>query len=151
LTDPILASRVSAALASSGLAADELCLELTESALMDDADLALTALRGLKSLGVRLAIDDFGTGYSSLAYLRRFPIDAVKIDRSFVTGLGSRGEDGAIVTAVLGLAKALGLTAIAEGVEEVGQRDELVRLGCLAAQGYLFAPPRPADEVIQLA
>jgi diguanylate cyclase (GGDEF)-like protein/PAS domain S-box-containing protein len=150
LTDPLLAERVAAALDASGVAADELCLELTESALMDDADLSLTALRSLKQLGVRLAIDDFGTGYSSLAYLRRFPIDAVKIDRSFVSGLGSRGEDGAIVTAVLGLTRALGLTAIAEGVEEIGQRDELVRLGCGAAQGYLFSPPRPADDIIRL-
>ena len=150
LTDPLLADRVAAALDASGVSPDELCLELTESALMDDADLSLSALRSLKRLGVRLAIDDFGTGYSSLAYLRRFPIDAVKIDRSFVSGLGSRGEDSAIVTAVLGLTRALGLTAIAEGVEETVQRDELVRLGCAAAQGFLFAPPRPADEVIRL-
>ena len=150
LIDLRLPERVSAALNASGLMPDELCLELTESALMDDADLSLVALRSLKALGVRLAIDDFGTGYSSLAYLRRFPIDAVKIDRSFVTGLASRAEDRAIVTAVLGLTRALGLTAIAEGVEEVGQRDELVRLGCPSAQGYLFSPPRPQDDLIQL-
>jgi diguanylate cyclase (GGDEF)-like protein/PAS domain S-box-containing protein len=150
LADPLLPDRVQAALAESGLAPEELCLELTESALMDDADLSLSALRSLKSIGVKLAIDDFGTGYSSLAYLRRFPIDAVKIDRSFVSGLGSRAEDGAIVTAVLGLTRALGLIAIAEGVEQGEQRDELVRLGCAAAQGYLFSPPRPADEVIRL-
>jgi diguanylate cyclase (GGDEF)-like protein/PAS domain S-box-containing protein len=150
LSDPLLPNRVAAALEGSGLSAGELCLELTESALMDDADLSLAVLRELKKLGVRLAIDDFGTGYSSLAYLRRFPIDAVKIDRSFVSGLGSRSEDGAIVTAVLGLTRALGLMAIAEGVEEEGQRDELVRLGCGAAQGYLFARPRPADEVVDI-
>jgi diguanylate cyclase (GGDEF)-like protein/PAS domain S-box-containing protein len=150
LTDPLLAERVGEALADSGLPADELCLEITESALMDDADLSLGALRALKALGVRLAIDDFGTGYSSLAYLRRFPIDSVKIDRTFVSGLGSRVEDGAIVSAVLDLTRALGLSAIAEGVEKTGQRDELVRLGCGAAQGYLFSPPRPADEVFRL-
>jgi diguanylate cyclase (GGDEF)-like protein/PAS domain S-box-containing protein len=150
LADPLLPQRVQTALDDAGLAPEELCLELTESALMDDADLSLNALRSLKSIGVKLAIDDFGTGYSSLAYLRRFPIDAVKIDRSFVSGLGSRSEDGAIVTAVLGLTRALGLIAIAEGVEQGQQRDELVRLGCAAAQGYLFSPPRPADEVIRL-
>lgn len=150
LSDPALPDRVAAALTASGLAPDELCLELTESALMDDADRALEALLRLKALGVRLAIDDFGTGYSSLAYLRRFPIDAVKIDRSFVTGLGTRTADCAIVTAVLGLTRALGLTAIAEGVEETGQRDELVRLGCAAAQGYLFSPPRPEADLILL-
>lgn len=150
LSDPLLPDRVAAALETTGLPPEELCLELTESALMDDADLSLSALRELKKLGVRIAIDDFGTGYSSLAYLRRFPIDAVKIDRSFVSGLGSRAEDGAIVDAVLGLTRALGLRAIAEGVEDEGQRDELVRLGCGAAQGYLFAPPCPADEVIHL-
>jgi diguanylate cyclase (GGDEF)-like protein/PAS domain S-box-containing protein len=147
LADPLLADRVADALEMTGLAPEELCLELTESALMDDADLSLAALRALKALGVQLAIDDFGTGYSSLAYLRRFPIDAVKIDRSFVSGLGSRSEDSAIVTAVLGLTQALGLNAIAEGVEDVGQRDELVRLGCGAAQGFLFSPPRPAHEL----
>ncbi|MDQ1445159.1 MAG: hypothetical protein QOI20_1623 [Acidimicrobiaceae bacterium] len=143
-----LIARVAAALEESGLPADALCLELTESALMDDADLSLSVLRALKRLGVRLAIDDFGTGYSSLAYLRRFPIDAVKIDRSFVSGLGSRAEDDAIVTAVLGLTSALGLTCIAEGVEQPTQRDELIRLGCGAAQGFLFSPPRPAHEIL---
>ena len=148
LSSPDLAAQVSAALATSGLSAQELCLELTESALMDDADGSLVALRALKRLGVRLAIDDFGTGYSSLAYLRRFPIDAVKIDRSFVSGLGSRAEDAAIVTAVLSLTRALGLTAIAEGVEHDLQRDELVRLGCPTAQGFLFSPPRPAEEML---
>ena len=150
LAAPDLPARVSTALAESGLEPHELCLELTESALMDDADASLTALRALKRLGVRLAIDDFGTGYSSLAYLRRFPIDAVKIDRSFVSGLGSRSEDAAIVTAVLSLTRALGLAAIAEGVEHLHQRDELVRLGCPTAQGFLFSPPRPAEEMLVL-
>jgi diguanylate cyclase (GGDEF)-like protein len=148
LAAPDLPARVSAALAESGLEPHELCLELTESALMDDADASLVALRALKQLGVRLAIDDFGTGYSSLAYLRRFPIDAVKIDRSFVSGLGSRAEDAAIVTAVLSLTRALGLTAIAEGVEHDHQRLELVRLGCATAQGFFFSPPRPAEEML---
>jgi diguanylate cyclase (GGDEF)-like protein/PAS domain S-box-containing protein len=148
LGDPLLADRVAAALSAAGLSPADLCLELTESALMEDADLSLHALRALRALGVRLAIDDFGTGYSSLAYLRRFPIDSVKIDRSFVAGLGSRLEDRAIVSAVLDLTRALGLSAIAEGVEQAGQRDELVRLGCEAAQGYFFSPPRPAHELI---
>jgi diguanylate cyclase (GGDEF)-like protein/PAS domain S-box-containing protein len=149
LSDPLLCDRVQAALSAGGLEPGDLCLELTESALMEDADLSLYALRSLKGLGVQLAIDDFGTGYSSLAYLRRFPIDSVKIDKSFVTGLGTRPEESAIVDAVLGLTRALGLSAIAEGVEEAHQHDELVRLGCMAAQGFLFSPPRPAAEVVQ--
>jgi diguanylate cyclase (GGDEF)-like protein/PAS domain S-box-containing protein len=148
LTEPRLAALVTDALNMNGLEPDHLCLELTESALMEDADMSLGVLRSLKALGVCLAIDDFGTGYSSLAYLRRFPIDAVKIDRSFVSGLGTRSEDGAIVTAVLGLTTALGLSAIAEGVEQECQRDALVGMGCEAAQGFFFSPPRPAHEFV---
>jgi EAL domain-containing protein (putative c-di-GMP-specific phosphodiesterase class I) len=130
--------------------AERLCLELTESVLMHDLDVTLEALRNLKDLGVRLAIDDFGTGYSSLTYLQRLPVDLVKIDQSFVTGLSPvarRADDdrGTIATAVIGIAHALGLTAAAEGVENEHQLEVLRNLDCDLAQGYLFSPPVDAD------
>jgi diguanylate cyclase (GGDEF)-like protein/PAS domain S-box-containing protein len=126
--------------------AERLCLELTESVLMDDLDTTLTALDALKSLGVLLAIDDFGTGYSSLTYLQRLPVDVVKIDQSFVSGLtptARRAEDdrGTIAKAVIGIAHALGLVAVAEGVENEQQLEVLRRLDCDLAQGYLYSEP----------
>jgi diguanylate cyclase (GGDEF)-like protein/PAS domain S-box-containing protein len=141
ILQPDLLAMVVAALETSGLPASALCLEITETALMADAAAGLDVLSSLRALGVQLAIDDFGTGYSSLARLKRFPVDVLKIDRSFVDGLGTDPDDTAIVTAIVGLADALGLTVTAEGVETVEQRDELVRLGCLRAQGFLFARP----------
>jgi EAL domain-containing protein (putative c-di-GMP-specific phosphodiesterase class I) len=117
---------------------------------MQDAPATLSRLQALKDLGVQLAIDDFGTGYSSLGYLKRFPVDIVKIDRSFVDGLGSDDGDTAIVSAVIGLAHALGMRAVAEGVEGAGQLEELVQLGCDEGQGYFFAPPQPADDLREL-
>jgi diguanylate cyclase (GGDEF)-like protein/PAS domain S-box-containing protein len=128
-----------------GLKPEHLQLEMTESVLMDDAVATITVLQSLKSLGVRLAIDDFGTGYSSLAYLRRFPVDIIKIDRSFVSGLGKDLEDSAVVAAIVSLADTLGLTTVAEGVETSLQRDYLLALGCTRGQGYLFARPVPAS------
>ena len=112
---------------------------------MSDADAALGVLHALKALGVRLAIDDFGTGYSSLVYLKRFPVDELKIDRSFVDGLGRDTEDTAIVTSIVQLAAAVGVQVVAEGVETDEQRDALLALGCRLGQGYLFAPPLPAS------
>jgi EAL domain-containing protein (putative c-di-GMP-specific phosphodiesterase class I) len=125
-------------------------LEITETALLEDADGAATALLALRSLGVRLAVDDFGTGYSSLSYLKQLPVDAVKIDRSFVDGLPVDGDDSAIVAAVAGMARALRLTTIAEGVENVAQVHALRRLGCDLAQGYFFTTPQPPAHITRL-
>jgi EAL domain-containing protein (putative c-di-GMP-specific phosphodiesterase class I) len=125
-----------------------LCLELTESVLLEDVDRHMRTLLDLRALGVRLAIDDFGTGFSSLTYLKRFPVDAVKIDRSFVAGLGTDASDTAIVRSVIDLAHALSLKVVAEGVEQPEQLEALRSLGCDFAQGYLFAPPLPTEELL---
>ena len=139
---------VAAALARSGLAPARLELELTESVLIKDAKPRLAALSRLKALGVRLAIDDFGTGYSSLSYLRRFAVDRLKIDRSFVADLADAPGDDAIVRAVIQMAHSLGLRAIAEGVETEAVRERLRALGCDEIQGYLLARPLPADAFV---
>ena len=120
-------------------------LEITESTLMRDAETAVVTLGKLRALGVHLSVDDFGTGYSSMTYLKRFPVEALKVDRSFVDGLGEESGDTAICTAVVSLAHALGLRAVAEGVETASQVAELRQLGCELAQGYLFGRPEPAD------
>jgi EAL domain-containing protein (putative c-di-GMP-specific phosphodiesterase class I) len=122
-----------------------LCIEITEGTLM--ASGSAEVLQRLHDLGVKVAIDDFGTGYSSLYYLKRFPVDVVKIDRSFVDGLGTDADDDAIVTAVLSLGHALGLRVVAEGVETEAQRDRLIGLGCDAGQGFLMSRPVPAADV----
>jgi len=121
--------------------------EFTESALMRNSTDTLSLMHRLKALGVRLAIDDFGTGYSNLSYLKQFPIDRLKIDRSFVCGIPDDPNDGAIVQAILAVARALGLSTIGEGVETVAQADFLREQGCDEFQGYLFARPGPADEI----
>ena len=132
--------RVASVLAVSGVPARLLELELTESILVRDADDALNRLHALARLGVNLSIDDFGTGYSSLAYLKRFPIGKLKIDRSFVHGLPGDESDAGIVRAILQMAKALGMKCIAEGVETEAQRQFLQAGGCDEFQGWLFAP-----------
>ena len=147
LSNPDLAEHVQSALDETAADPAGLCFEITENVLMDDAEAAMGAITALKRLGVGLSIDDFGTGYSSLGYLKRFPVGAVKVDRSFIDGLGSDSEDSAIVAAVIGLGHALGLTVIAEGVETDRQLSELAALGCDAAQGYLFARPGPGADV----
>ncbi len=134
------AERVAAALAEQRLPGAMLELELTESILLHDAEEALRRLAQLSRLGVRLAIDDFGTGYSSLAYLKRYPIDRLKIDRSFVRGVPGDESDTAIVRAVVQLARALGMMVIGEGVETEAQREFLQDIGCHQYQGFLFAP-----------
>jgi diguanylate cyclase (GGDEF)-like protein/PAS domain S-box-containing protein len=127
-----------------------LTLEITESVLMEDVDAALEALVGLKAIGVSLSIDDFGTGYSSLSYLKRFPIDTLKIDQAFVAGLGTDGDDTAIVAGVLAMARGLRLGVVAEGVETADQLRALRVLGCPHAQGFHFAPPLAPHEVSDL-
>jgi diguanylate cyclase (GGDEF)-like protein len=128
----------------------DICLEITESVLMDDVDLTVATLRRLKALGVQLAVDDFGTGYSSLSYLRRFPVDILKVDQSFVSGLGHDPEDSAIVQAVVHMGRALQLTTVAEGVETAHHLIELRELDCDVAQGYHFARPRPAEAISRM-
>jgi len=128
----------------------QLELEITENVLLRQAGMAHDALEGLRVLGVRLAIDDFGTGYSSLAYLQRFSIDTLKIDRSFVHDIPGDPDDSAITTAIAALAKSLQLAMVAEGVETVAQRDFLHVLGCTTMQGHLFSRPLPPEELSQL-
>lgn len=145
-----LVETVERALADSGLPATSLCLEVTESVVMDDVERAIHVLQGIKSLGVLVSVDDFGTGYSSLAYLKRLPLDELKIDRSFVDGLGSEPEDTAITAAVTAMAHALGLLVVAEGVETPLQLERLRAMGCDIAQGYHFSRPVPAPAMTQL-
>ena len=148
--NPKLVEEITQALDESGLAPSCLKLEITESTVMQDAPVTLTKLNELKELGVRLAIDDFGTGYSSLGYLRRFPVDTLKIDRSFVKGLSADGGDSAIVRAVVTVAKSLNMDVTAEGVETEGQLAELRALGCDRWQGFLFARPVSPERVAPL-
>jgi len=142
-----LVDEVAQALAAHGLQADALEVEITESVLMSDPQRANHTLQGLHALGVRIAIDDFGTGYSSLAYLKRFPAQTVKIDRSFVKGLPLDRDDAAITQAVIAMAHSLGLEVVAEGVETQAQLDFLRRLGCDEVQGYLPGRPVPAAKL----
>jgi EAL domain-containing protein (putative c-di-GMP-specific phosphodiesterase class I) len=142
-----LADEVADVLARTGLAPEQLCLELTESTLLEDLESAVAALRRLRDLGVSIAIDDFGTGFSSLSYLTRFPVQQVKVDRTFVAGLGVDPGRTAVVTAVIGMAHALGLEVVAEGVETPEQRLELEVLGCDLGQGWHWSPALPVDEL----
>jgi diguanylate cyclase (GGDEF)-like protein/PAS domain S-box-containing protein len=146
LSTPDFAARVAETLAVTGLDPEKLCIELTESVLIDAETSAQEEIFAIHALGVTLSVDDFGTGWSSLAYLRRFPFDVVKIDRSFVAGLGTDNDDTEVVKAVISLGRALGLRTVAEGVESRQQSDLLVGLGCDYAQGYLYGHPRPADS-----
>ncbi|HEV7452844.1 MAG TPA: bifunctional diguanylate cyclase/phosphodiesterase [Pseudonocardiaceae bacterium] len=146
LADTEFPSRVADALARHRVPPALLGLELTESAVMSDPERAVPVLRGLHGLGVRIAVDDFGTGYSSLAYLRRLPVDELKIDKSFVCGLASDLGDLAVVRAIIDLGHSLGLIVVAEGVEQDATRDQLVEMGCDVAQGFLISRPLEADR-----
>jgi len=143
----MLALKVMAALAASGLAASRLELEITEAVLIRDDEAALAVLHDLRAIGVRIALDDFGTGYSSLSYLQRFPFDKIKIDRCFITDIAEPEGSSSIVQAVVTIAADRRMTTTAEGVETEQQRELLRELGCSEMQGYLFSPPKPAADI----
>jgi EAL domain-containing protein (putative c-di-GMP-specific phosphodiesterase class I) len=147
VVDPAFAGLVADVLAQTGIPADSLWLEITETALLADVKASTVALRNLRSLGLHLVVDDFGTGYSSLTYLKRFPVEALKIDKGFVAGLGLDSEDTTIVEAVVNLGHSFGIAVIAEGLETPLQLSRLRELGCDRGQGYLFGRPRPASIV----
>jgi predicted signal transduction protein with EAL and GGDEF domain len=138
---------VSQTLECHNLIPDYLELEITETMLMKNADKAIEMLRRLKDMGIRIAIDDFGTGYSSFSYLRRFPLDVIKIDREFIKDIPTNTDDMAIVSAIIAMAHRLNMSVVAEGVETVEQLDFLRELGCDVVQGFLLSRPRPVEEV----
>jgi EAL domain-containing protein (putative c-di-GMP-specific phosphodiesterase class I) len=148
-TDPAYCETVRDVCEATGIEPGALCVEITESVLIADLPGAVAVFEGLKRVGVQLALDDFGTGYSSLGYLKRFPVDMVKIDQTFVAGVSVEPLDDAIVTAVITLAHQIGMTVVAEGVEEPHQRRTMTELGCDMAQGHLFARPMPAHAVAE--
>jgi diguanylate cyclase (GGDEF)-like protein/PAS domain S-box-containing protein len=150
LAQPNLIALVADTLEETGLDPSCLCLEITETALMQDTDRAIVLLEELKSLGITLSLDDFGTGYSSLSYLRRFPVDEVKVDRSFVDGVVDRPGDASIVAAVRDVTRTLGLDLVAEGIETKEQLDALRTLGYEKGQGFLFARPGPFEGLEEL-
>ncbi len=138
---------VRGALLSTGLDPSLLVLEITETTIMRDIDETIRRLNELKSLGVHLAIDDFGTGYSSMAYLQQFPVDAIKIDRSFIAGIAKSSESHALIRTLVELGKTLGLEVLAEGIEDQGQLDELIRENCDSGQGFLYARPSSVNTM----
>lgn len=147
---PNLVDQISDVLTTTGIDPSSLKLELTESAVMENAETAILMLKQIKKTGVQISIDDFGTGYSSLSYLHRFPIDLLKVDRSFVSAMESNSENGEIVRTVIALAKALNLKVVAEGIESIHQFHQLRILGCEYGQGYLFAKPLPVADIEKL-
>ncbi|HEY7132135.1 MAG TPA: diguanylate cyclase, partial [Candidatus Limnocylindrales bacterium] len=147
---PELVDEIRDCLAATGLPADRLELEITESVLLDEGEESARTLRALRELGVRLVLDDFGTGYSSLSYLRRLPLDTIKIDRSFVDGIDADGTNLPIVQAVIALAHGLGIEVVAEGIETAGQSARLRELVCDRGQGYYYARPQPPDALTAL-
>ena len=149
-TDAGFLVQVQEALATSGLDPGLLTLEITETVLMRDAEASAAQLRKLKALGLRIAIDDFGTGYSSLGYLRQFPVDALKIDRSFITGIAGNPEASTLIHTLVQLGKSLGIETLAEGIEETSQLHHLRREACDSGQGYLFARPLTPQAVTEL-
>ncbi len=150
LQEVAIVEDVASALRASELDPRRLVLEITESVLMADAKLAIARLDALRSLGVRIAIDDFGTGYSSLGYVQQLPLDLIKIDRSFVDGLGVESTDGQVVHTVIDLARRLGVETVAEGIEEPVQLAALQALGCQYGQGFYFARPAPPEAIAEL-
>ncbi|MEA2462016.1 MAG: hypothetical protein QOH90_2193, partial [Actinomycetota bacterium] len=154
LQQPDLVATVADALREFDVVPDRLILEITESAVMEAGAGSVETLDRLRALGVRLALDDFGTGYSSLARLHRFPLDVLKIDRSFTAALGDDHQGASIAGAIVSLGQALGLVTVAEGIEDVSQQRALERIGCTFGQGYLFSRPQPPeafDDMLRLA
>jgi diguanylate cyclase (GGDEF)-like protein len=149
VNQPHWISKVQTILERTGVDPKSLEMEITETVLMDNSDVALSNLRQLDEMGIRISIDDFGTGYSSLSYLKRFPIHALKIDQSFVRGIGKSGEgtDAVITKAIVSLARALNLKTVAEGVEQVQEKAYLESIGCDDMQGYLFSKPLPVEQI----
>jgi EAL domain-containing protein (putative c-di-GMP-specific phosphodiesterase class I) len=144
---PVFHQQVAAVLAEYGIEPGLIELEMTEGLLMDDSDSALRELRHLKQIGVRISVDDFGTGHSCLNYLRRFPIDVLKIDRSFVQDIGTSEDSEIIIDAIISLARSLRLETVAEGVEKDDQVEYLLDRGCRVAQGFLLGMPMPEADV----
>ncbi|MBP6002848.1 MAG: bifunctional diguanylate cyclase/phosphodiesterase [Pyrinomonadaceae bacterium] len=147
---PNLVDQINAVLYETGISPKSLKLELTESAIMENAETAILMLKEIKKTGVQISIDDFGTGYSSLSYLHKFPIDLLKVDRSFVSAMEENTENGEIVKTVIALAKALKLSVVAEGIESIHQFHQLRNLNCEYGQGYLFSKPLPVAEIEKL-
>lgn len=147
ILSPSLAGEVESAIDASGINAGHLMLEITETSLMSDVEQSIRVMHSLKALGVDLAVDDFGTGYSSLMYLKRLPVDVLKIDRSFISGLGSDSDDSAIVRAITSLGTALDMSVVAEGVETEAQLDALAQLDCPFGQGWFWSRALPASEM----
>jgi EAL domain-containing protein (putative c-di-GMP-specific phosphodiesterase class I) len=150
LARPEIVDEVRDILAQTGLDPETLVLEITESVMIQDMELAIGRLTELKSLGVRLAIDDFGTGYSSLNYVRRFPVDILKVDKSFIDGVTEGGESSALTAAVIELAGILNLKPVAEGIERADQLERLLDLHCDLGQGFYFAKPLPGADLESL-
>jgi len=151
LQRPDLARHVQATLVATGADAANLTIEVTESALMADVERASQILHELKAIGVEIALDDFGTGFSSLSWLCRLPLDVLKIDRSFVSGVDGDPQSASIVTAFVELARGMGITTLAEGIETEGELAFLKDRGCVLGQGFLFSRPVPPEEIIALA
>jgi EAL domain-containing protein (putative c-di-GMP-specific phosphodiesterase class I) len=151
LNDASLPAQVMAALGEAAIEPESLWLELTEGMLLANQELDQDRVRFLRDLGVKVGLDEFGAGYSNLAYVRRFPLDFVKIDRSLIAGLGEDERDTAVVRATIELARDLGLTVVGVGVENERQLELLTDLGCQLAQGYLFSPPVGPDEFAKLS
>ena len=147
LTRPEFAEQVAAALATAGLRPQHLVLEITETALVHDLSVARAALNALRAHGIRIALDDFGTGYATLTSLRQLPIDMLKIDRTFVSGLGQSHQDATIVASVVALARSIGIDAVAEGIETAEQAEAVRAVGCRLGQGYFWSPAVPAAAV----
>jgi diguanylate cyclase (GGDEF)-like protein len=150
LQEPTLVGQIAGVLSESGMPAKYLVLEITETVLMQDLEGTVARLKELKRLGVALSVDDFGTGYSSLQYLRRFPLNSLKIAKSFVDGVGGPSQDAAVARAIIELGTSFQLQVVAEGIERAEQHSRLVELGCTHGQGFLFSRPAPADQVEQL-